>query len=118
MTNRKLLELIEGLKECGNLSGTKFSYAIAKNLNKLSREAEPVGIEIRKLQDKHSKKDKEGNKITEGDKIIMENMDEFSKDFEELMDIEGETTLHKIKQDDLPKEITAKQLSLIFSIVE
>lgn len=110
---------MEGMKNCSNLGGVKFSYAIAKNINIIQNELEPLIGEIKKIQDKHAIKDSNGNAAMNGKQILMRDINEFEKDYNELTEIENDNIkLHKIKREDLPKDITSGQLTGIFDLIE
>jgi len=117
-TNKEVLELNAGFQSCGNLKGIKFSYAIAKNLRGIKKEIETIQEATTKLQEEYARKDKKGEKIIIENNIEMKDKQKFNKAYEELMEIENEVTLHKIKQSDLPSDISVQQTTLIFDIIE
>jgi len=138
MTNRELNILDQNLSKIGNLQGVKFVYAIAKNAQKIKNELQVVretinkfeGIEEYRDELKKLKEDfmlkmrtiKDEREIAEEERKIQEIMNKkypkISKMIEELWNQESKIELHKIKQKDLPKEITADQLSGIIDLIE
>src|SRR6185369_2391598 len=118
MQNRKLIELSMAIRECGDLKGVKFAYAISKNLKNIAKELEAVQETIMKLQKEHAQKDAKEEMIIKDGKIEMVNLTKFNEEYEELMKIENDVTLHKVRREDIPAEITAGQLSGIFDLIE
>ena len=122
MKNKEIIALNNGLSNCGNLKGIKFSFAISKNIKALSAIIEPLSETIKKLQDEHAKKDKDGEKITikkgEIDEIQMVDLKKFEAEYKELMEVENEVSLHKIKSENLPEDIIVAQLNGIMEIIE
>lgn len=117
MKNREILQMYNGLQLCGELKGIKFSFAVAKNNKILGRAVEPLVEEIKKLQEEYATKDAEGAPITKDNVYQIPDMVKFNAAYKELMDIDTEVVLHKIKQADLPQDISASQLSTILEFV-
>jgi hypothetical protein len=122
MKNKEIIALNNGLSNCGNLKCIKFAFAVSKNIKSLSAIIEPLSETIKKLQDEHAKKDKDGEKITikkgEIDEIQMVDLKKFEAEYKELMEVENEITLHKVKIENLPEDITVAQLNGIMEIIE
>lgn len=118
MKNKEIYRLVRGLQQCGELKGIKFAYAVAKNLRLLSNDFEVLLASIKKLQEEHAKKNEEGKAIIENNDYIMKDFKLFDDDYQKLMNIENEITLHKIKEEDIPSDITAGQLTGILEIIE
>lgn len=117
MKNKEILELSRGLAICGELKGIKIAYAIAKNSKIISREMEALAEAIKKLQEDHAKKDEKGKPIIKNDKYLMVDEDKFNEEYKELMDIENEIKLHTVKKEDLPKDVSAKELMVIMEFL-
>ena len=118
MTNKEIFVLNQGLNNCGNLKGIKLSFAISKNIKKLIPIIESINETIKKLQDDHAKKDKEGENVVIDNEIQMVDLKKFEAEYKELMDVENEVDFHKIKSENLPEDITVAQLNGILEIVE
>jgi len=98
LTNRKI---VSDANFIGTLTNKqlpiKVSYAIAKNVSKIEKELEIYSKEKQKLVDKYCIKDENGNnKIDENNqlKIADENLDDWNKSINELLDIEIEIDIH------------------------
>lgn len=102
----------------------KVSYAIAKNVSKIEKELEIYSKEKQKLVDKYCIKDENGNnKIDENNqlKIADENLDDWNKSINELLDIEIEIDIHKFNINDLLNsnlDMTPSELMLIDYMIE
>lgn len=134
MKNIELKQLGDALTLVGDLKGTKFSYAIAKNLDTIRREFKVINdtkegkaiAEVSKkrqkalsdLMKKHEKDEdykKAANKYIEKER--KENQEVFDN-YKELLEQETTVTLHKIKLSDVPNDITPNQMDSIFGIIE
>lgn len=118
MTNKEILELYKGLDSCGELSGVKFVFAVAKNAQKLRVKVDTFNKVTEKLQDEHAEKNKKGEKILEGKNVKMKDLGKYMKDYNELLDLKEKVTLHTVVEKDVPKEITAGQLTAIMPIIK
>lgn len=102
----------------------KISYAIAKNVSKIENELKIYNDERQKLLDKYCIKDEKGkNKIDENNqlKISDENLDDWNKSINELLDIEINIDIHKFNKEDLLNsncEMTPSELMLIDYMIE
>lgn len=102
----------------------KVSYAIAKNVSKIENELEIYNKERQKLIDKYCVKDEEGNNVIDENnqlKIADEHLEAWSKDINELLDIEVDINIHKFNVNDLLNsncEMTASELMLIDYMIE
>lgn len=101
----------------------KVSYAIAKNLSKLEAELKTYNLEREKLIEKYSEKDSTGKTIidptTQQIKILDENLDEWNKDFKDLLAIENDVEIHKFSIEALNgQNISAGELMLIEYMIE
>lgn len=118
MKNQEILNLHQGLVNCGKLKGIKFAFAVAKNRKALAGVIEPFMETRKKLQEEHSVKDKDGKQIIEKGQIKMKSLEKFNEEYEKLINIEVEIKLHKVDQKDIPEDITAGQLSGIMEIIK
>lgn len=125
LTNRRIVNDATFLNSLTNKQlPIRVSYAIAKNVSKIESELKVFNNERQKLLDKYCVKDEEGkNKIDENNqlRIADEHLDAWSKDLEELLDIEVEIDIHKFNVNDLLNsncEMTPSELMLIDYMIE
>lgn len=125
LTNRKIVNDANFLGTLTNKQlPIKVSYAIAKNVSKIEKELELYNKEKQKLVDKYCIKDEKGNnKIDENNqlKIADENLDDWNKSINELLDIEIEIDIHKFSINDLLNsnlDMTPSELILIDYMIE
>lgn len=125
LTNRKIVantNLLATLT-CKQLP-IKISYAIAKNVSKIEKELEIYNIEKQKIIDKYCLKDEKGNNAIDENnqfKIDDNNLEDFNKDINVLLDIEVDVDIHKINKDDLFNsncDITPAELMAIDYMIE
>jgi len=97
MKNKDLITLEESLQKVGNLTGFKFVYAVAKNLDILNREIKIIqetfkfskdfqkyDLERVELAKKFSKKDKDGKDVVVNNAFVLEDEKGFRKELEIL----------------------------------
>ena len=125
LTNRRIVNDATFLSNLANKQlPIRVSYAIAKNVSKIESELEVFNAERQKLLDQYCVKDEEGkNKIDENNQLRIdgEHLESWSKDLEELLDIEVEIDMHKFNINDLLNsncEMTASELMLIDYMIE
>ena len=125
LTNRKIVNDVNFLGALTHKQlPIKISYAIAKNVSKIERELEIYNKERQKLIDKYCVKDEEGNNVIDENnqlKIADEHLEVWSKDINELLDIEVDIDIHKFNVNDLLNsncEMTASELMLIEYMIE
>lgn len=125
LTNRKIVNDANFLGTLTNKQlPIKVSYAIAKNVSKIEKELEIYSKEKQKLVDKYCIKDEKGNnKIDENNqlKIADENLDDWSKAINELLDIEINIDIHKFNKNDLLNSncnMTPSEIILIDYMIE
>jgi hypothetical protein len=130
-TKQELVDLIAGLQEVENLESKALaviSFQNVININALLKDLEDVAapsMEFIKLaqemqafnMETELDKVKEKEALPENAALIQERQEQIAK-VTELLKAEVELKLHKIKQEDLPLNITAKQLSRIQLILE
>jgi hypothetical protein len=127
MTKRELLALEFNLSKI-DLVGSKFAYAIAKNLNIIKPETDALRTAKDKIVMKCVKLGENGKpeiKIIDPEtgrgEYIIEKQDEWdkgTKDYDKLLDEESKVKLYKIKISDVPEQITTQQMTAIFELIE
>jgi hypothetical protein len=158
LKNIEIIKLYNSLQKLGNLKGVKFSYSIARNIDKLTPiikslqdAAKPTEEYIKydkeraELAEKHAKKNKDGKPNIETNidnntqSYQIEDQEKFEKELKklqskykkeidyrnkqikeqtELLEEESNFVPYKIKQKNLPEDISVEQLSSIFQIIE
>lgn len=125
LTNRKILNDANFLGALTNKQlPIKVSYAIAKNVSKIEKELEIYNKERQKLVYQYCIKDEKGNnKIDENNqlKIADENLDDWNKAINELLDIEINIDIHKFNKNDLLNSncnMTPSEIILIDYMIE
>lgn len=102
LSNREIIENINALRGLSQKQlPIKVSYFVAKNISKIENELKVYEKERQKLLDKYAEKDDNGNMVLEGNNIKIEDTDNWNKDIQELLDIEVDVKIHKLKRDDL-----------------
>ena len=123
MKNKDIFKLYNGLNMVGTLKGVKFSYAIVKNLDSINPTIESIKETLKKSNPEYYKfiEETKGKKEEEV-KNLEDKYSKAIKDFDkaeiEILGAETKVDLHEIKQEDIPEEITAQQMNMIFDIVE
>lgn len=97
LAKSEVLNLNQQLEAMNNLRGVRFSYFVAKNINKLKSEVEAMqkaaqssqeflefDIQRAQLAEKHAEKDKDGKPIQLGNMYDIRNKDKFNKEWEAL----------------------------------
>ncbi len=139
MKNIDLFKLQQGLGKVKGLKGVTFAYAIAKNskavndeIELLKKPLEKYNNELMKLVMANAIKDKDGKIKQEKGRVPIKDVGKYNRevqelngkykkdleDYEKLMNKESKVPLHKIKQADLPEDITASQIEGIMDLVE
>lgn len=120
LTNREMVTFLNSVGIIKEMAlPVKASYAIAKNIKKIEKEIEVYNEERAKLLDKYGEKDEEGNLVVSEEqniKIVPENVEKWNKDLNELLDIEVEVDIHKLKFSVLEESGTVMSISGIHSI--
>lgn len=99
MKKSEVIRLYRALNQLGNLSGVKFTYAVARNIAALKSEIESLekatvaSLEYQEfdklrveLVEKHAKKNDKGKPIIEGNTYVLEDEKAFNKAFDKLRD--------------------------------
>ena len=128
-TNRQLLELFRGLEAVKSIKGARFAVLVGKNLKEIRNVLDPIekaaipSLEFQelsvKMQDLIKVEDEEAIKALESEnEELIEQRKKQLEDIEELMDNEVDIHLHMIREDQLPDEITGKQITPLLQIIE
>lgn len=118
MLKENIIELFESLKQCGNLKGTKFSYAIARNINALKEEYKSFQENRIALAESFCKKDENDKCIMKDNIYDIDDTVEFTKKLDELRKEEVEVKTYKIQSTDIPEDISVQQMAGIFELIE
>jgi len=131
-TNRELADLLVGLYGVQELKGLKFAIQISKNIKMLKDELQHIddatkptaeflelAAKVNALQEKNEVDSREKiEALEEENKELVDarkvQIEEFNSLLEETLEIE----LYKISEEDLPENITGKQLSDIQLIIK
>ena len=103
ISNEKILNSIPVLNKISNMDlPIKTCFTISKNINKINEIVKVYNTYRDKLIDKHCEK-KDGEPVIEGNsiKLKQEEVEDFNSELKELLDIENELDITKIKIDDL-----------------
>lgn len=122
LTNNVIVNSIEALK---NLSAkeldVKTSFKIAKNIKVIDEISNIFVEEKRKLVSKYGTKDKEGN-LKVDDHGVAEidkgNLEEWNRSYAELLEIQNDIDIEKIKLSDLDIKVSAQELLAIEYMIE
>ena len=128
MTNSECVNLFTNLqdKELLSFSGSKFSYALIRNLNILKPLVAAYEESRKALLESFAKKDKEKKPMLETVKVggidqqqyVLENPEKFQKEIQNLLLEEVAVNLYKVELSEMPKDITPVKLAGIFDIVK
>jgi hypothetical protein len=118
MTKEEIVNLYDSLTSCNNLSGKKFSYCLARNLNLLKNNVIKFEEERKLLLESFSEKDETGKPIIKDNKYNIKDLDSYNKEFNTLKEEKEEVNLFKISMEEIPENITVSQMSGIFPIIE
>ncbi|MGY5268764.1 hypothetical protein [Paraclostridium bifermentans] len=124
-TNKKLLESVLALRSIGNKElPIKISFILAKNISSIEKELEIYNTEREKLIQKYAVKD-ENNQIIVGPnnqiQIKEDSVSDWTKDIQELENIEIEIFIHKFNVDSILNsdlKITPAELVSINYMIE
>lgn len=121
--NEVLVNSIGVLSKMNNEELTvKTSYKLAKNIKAIEKELIVFNEEKQKFINKYSEKDEEGkNKVNEDGTVNIIDTDNWSKDYNELLDLENNISIELINIDDLAKsdlKISAGEIALIDYLIK
>tara|TARA_R100001594_G_scaffold144972_1_gene194619 strand:- start:672 stop:1085 length:414 start_codon:yes stop_codon:yes gene_type:complete len=130
--NGELVNIINGLFSVQQLKGKDFSLLVSKNisiLQKALKELEDTGKpseefmalaeQVNAIANENKEDAKEQiNKLEEENKDLVDARREQMDKVQKIMEEESEVSLHIIKEDLLPEEITAQQINKLMQIIE
>ena len=122
LTNKEIVNSIEALKNLSTKElNVKTSFKIAKNIKTIDEISNIFIEEKRKLVSKYGIKDDKGNlKLDDNGvaEIAKENLSEWNRSYEELLEIENNIEIEKIKLSDLDVRVSAQELLAIEYMLE
>ena len=122
LTNKEIVNSIEALKNLSTKElNVKTSFKIAKNIKTIDEISNIFIEEKRKLVNKYgTKDDKENLKLDDNGvaEIAKENLSEWNRSYEELLEIENNIEIEKIKLSDLDIRVSAQELLAIEYMLE
>ena len=122
LTNKEIVNSIEALKNLSTKElDVKTSFKIAKNIKTIDEISNIFIEEKRKLVNKYgTKDDKENLKLDDNGvaEIAKENLSEWNRSYEELLEIENNIEIEKIKLSDLDIRVSAQELLAIEYMLE
>lgn len=127
-TNRDLLDLFRGLEAVKTIKGARFAVLVGKNLKELKYKLTPIeeaaaptvafqeiSIQMRDLMEAE---DTDGvKKLEEENKGLIEERKTQMASVEDMLDASASVDLHKIREDQLPEEITGEQIEKILELI-
>jgi len=129
LKNKEILEIFQGLHAVREIQGSRFAVLVAKNMKELkkvldpidqgaipSREFQELSVEINKLIEAE-----DGEAIEKMEADNAELIEERKKQLEavnEELEKDSDIYIYKIKEDQLPDEITGEQLQRLLEIIE
>lgn len=124
-TNKKLLESVLALRSIGNKElPIKISFILAKNISSIEKELEIYNTEREKLIQKYAIKDENNQIIVDPNNQIQikeDSVSDWTKDIQELENIEIEVFIHKFNADSILNsdlKITPAELVSINYMIE
>ena len=130
MTNSEIVNLFNNLTEPKNnfssLTGSKFQYALVRNMAILKPFAISCEEARKTLLDSFAKKDKEKKPILETIKVgeieqqqyVLEDPIKFQKEFQALLQEEVKVDLFQFDLFEVPPTITGDQMGIIYPLIK
>ena len=122
LTNKEIVNSIEALKNLSTKElDVKTSFKIAKNIKTIDEISNIFIEEKRKLVSKYGIKDEKGNlKLDDNGvaEIDKDNLEEWNRSYAELLEIENNIEIEKIKLSDLDVRVSAQELLAIEYMLE
>jgi hypothetical protein len=129
LQNKQLLILYRGLHAVKELKGSRFAILVAKNMKEIKAVLDPLdeqalpSVEFQELSVKMQKliEQEDTEQIEKLEEENKELIDARKKQLEEVNDAlekETEVYIYKIREDQLPDEITGEQLEPLLEILE
>ena len=127
-TNRQLLNLYRGLENVKDIKGSRFAVLVGKNMKEIkfvlnpieeaavpSPEFQTISIQMRDLAEAQ---DQEAmDQLEKDNETLIDARKEQMANVEKMLNEEVELTLHNIREDQLPDEITGEQVEKILEII-
>jgi hypothetical protein len=102
LTNRQVVHSISALNTLNSLKlPVKASFKLAKTSRELDATLQVYNNTLQKLQDEHCERDEDGGVKSEGNKIVLKDVAAFNKAFEELLLIDNDVKVKRLKVKDL-----------------
>lgn len=117
MKAKDIIELGQSIGKCSNLKGLKFIYNLAQNSKLIKEFEETFNQERMKLIDEMCEKDEKGENIVVKGVFKLKDMDAYSKEYNLLLEKDIDIELHKIKEDEVPEDISSGQLIGIYPLI-
>jgi small-conductance mechanosensitive channel len=125
--NREIVDLFNGLQSVQDLQGVKFGLVVSKNVRIIQQELSDIEeaskpskefIELsKKVNSLNDEKEKIEELEKENEKIITSRRNQL-EEVESLLEEIIEIQLHSVKEDILPENITAAQITAIDKLIE
>tara|TARA_R110002074_G_scaffold136116_1_gene280831 strand:- start:1382 stop:1780 length:399 start_codon:yes stop_codon:yes gene_type:complete len=125
--NREFVSLINGLFSVQDLQGVRFGLLISKNIRILQQElkdleeasmASPEFIELSQKVNTLGEDSEAVTKLEKENKTLVQERQDQLTEIDKMLEEEVEIKLHKIKEDVLPENITAAQITAIDKLLE
>ena len=129
LANKQILEIFQGLHAVSSIKGSRFAVLVAKNMKEMRKVLDPIDQQALPSQE-FQELSVEINKLIEAEdteaieKMESENselIEERKKQLEavnEELEKDSDIYVYKIKEDQLPDEITGEQLQRLLEIIE
>jgi hypothetical protein len=126
MTKQEAVNIFISLQKLGNLTGSKFTYAISRNVNALKDFYKKYEEDRVALCESYAKKGEDGKAMKElidpikkelGERYVFENEEEFQKELKKFGEEPADIKLYKIDLKDVPENITAGQMVGISELI-
>jgi hypothetical protein len=129
LTNRQLLNLYKGLEAVKDMKGSRFAVLVGKNMKELKFILDPIekaAIPTPEFQELSVKvhellkdeKSEEIEALEEENKELIDARKQQMDEINDLLDASAEVSLHPIKEEQLPEEITGEQVEHLLEIIE
>ena len=129
LANKQILEIFQGLHAVSSIQGSRFAILVAKNMKEMRKVLDPIdqkalpsqefqelSVEMNKLIEAE-----DGEAIEKMESDNSELIEERKKQLEavnEELEKDSDIYIYKIKEDQLPDEITGEQLQRLLEIIE
>ena len=129
LANKEILQIFQGLHAVSNIQGSRFAILVAKNMKEMRKVLDPIDQKALPSQE-FQELSVEMNKLIEAEdgeaieKLEADNtelIEERKKQLEavnEELENDSDVYIYKIKEEQLPEEITGEQLQSLLQIIE